>query len=955
MGRFKQLTNKEPEQKLKVFEFANILKTKSPEYKDWDNRELVTKFISANPEFSNDVEISSMSYIEPEELDLSMAENLAVSFSDTMEKVKKQKSQGEHFDAFGNLIKAQAQSAGAIGLEAINRGIEGVKAIPNIAKYGVQKAGEGLQDIAQTFSPESIIDTEQGEERFIAEEGRDLKNRARQLFRGISRLGAGLTTTAGGITPVGATVSGVFGAIEPSVQNTLYKLASTSTGKEIIKEWNSLSPSTKEGIVNIIDTLPVVTKKGAGILANELQSSKNLLTGTYSKVLDKINTKFAKDSSFDNEFLTRSLNPEVIENATKNGLTFNSKGNLKKSSLESSVLARVNKATPSQLKDFNNKFGSTLSDFMEERGIIYNRYKSTEELVKRWQSLMKESDEALKSIPNKFRATPEVSEVLDDLVGRLSKTTAKGDKVGSAKLQKFVKYKNKLDGEGLTLSEINDIKRTFERDVAIADKGDLSKGSDIRQLNTSRDNAIREFIIDKADESGYTNLREIQKELSASREASDILAGRMIGQASNNFLSLTDHIFLSPALMDPSFLSMFGMKKVLTTETVQAFGARMLSKYRRGAEGYKGMPKADLENIIKKAKEFENNVIKAKELQEINAIYADELSKSGTKMGEGFVTENLAPLSREEQNLIRATRNKEEARKMAEIIIEEKAKGKSVGKGFTVDDVDNTPLLKPTKEKISKKEIDTIRETDEIPFSMAEPATVSKADDSLTKQADEIISKAKTEKEAIDEFVNENNQLNEKLLKAQIISDANKFDKDHSSVFSEISKELPNYNELQKRMRNPDSFGNNVLPDYGEKTKYIEEAIDISIKNKKPVKIGFDKINTKYGKNSVPVVYFETPNGQVSFHMMYWGQKLKENSFSDFEYPSPIKFYVYDEMYKNNMRPERVEIPDRYKELFDQNYKWSGEIESRNIIEKNYAETKSQLEQIIKDRWKLKK
>ncbi len=77
---------------------------------------------------------------------------------------------------------------------------------------------------------------------------------------------------------------------------------------------------------------------------------------------------------------------------------------------------------------------------------------------------------------------------------------------------------------------------------------------------------------------------------------------------------------------------------------------------------------------------------------------ADELQKAGFTMSEGtkgFITENPIPLSRNEQALIRAAKNRAEQQQMVNYILEQRAQGRAVGEGFTVQDIDNVPILNP--------------------------------------------------------------------------------------------------------------------------------------------------------------------------------------------------------------------------------------------------------------------
>ncbi len=191
-----------------------------------------------------------------------------------------------------------------------------------------------------------------------------------------------------------------------------------------------------------------------------------------------------------------------------------------------------------------------------------------------------------------------------------------------------------------------------------------------------------------------------------------------------------------------------------------------------------------------------------------------------------------------------------------------------------------------------------------------------------------------------EEFMNAKERLSNELLKAQIVSDAGKYRGD----LSNLSKETFNSfgNEYKKKLNElfiDDGFGNKKLPQYDNKAKYVEKAIDIAKKENIPVHIGVDRIKTAGADKNVPVVYFETKSGQVSFHMPDWYdksqniKKIVKGGNEYYGYPETIMFDA-DKGYK-------VNIPNRYHNLFDKNYKWNGKTDSRKIIEKEYKETKS--------------
>ena len=127
---------------------------------------------------------------------------------------------------------------------------------------------------------------------------------------------------------------------------------------------------------------------------------------------------------------------------------------------------------------------------------------------------------------------------------------------------------------------------------------------------------------------------------------------------------------------------------------MRAFAARALSVFPKA----KPLPRADLDEITKRAQELFKKMEAEKVKQTEAAILADELQKAGFTMGAGefpFLTEMPIPLTRQEQMLVRAAKNKDEQMQMAKYILEQRNQGKAVGEGFTMQDIDNVPILNP--------------------------------------------------------------------------------------------------------------------------------------------------------------------------------------------------------------------------------------------------------------------
>jgi len=354
--------------------------------------------------------------------------------------------------------------------------------------------------------------------------------------------------------------------------------------------------------------------------------------------------------------------------------------------LSESIIANINRLNPLKRKEFVAQQGISAEKWLIERGIVGTREKTIEELANRFKTLRENVDNALDKIPGQYKDS-RITIVADEAAEFAAQTESKLS-------GRIAELANKAKNEGLTTSEINEVKRFYERNIKTGYKKDATKTSEQIQRATNRDSGIRESLLEIADKNGFTNLREINKEIQASKFLGDEIAGKMEGQGANNLMTLTDWIAITPGAIDPTFLSGFVTKKLLSTETARAFAAKALA----GFPKVKTMPLADLDEITKRATELFKKIETAKAETTQAALLADELQKSGFTMSEGvkgFITENPIPLSRNEQALIKAAKNQAEQEQIVKYILEQRSQGKAVGEGFTIQDIDNIPILNP--------------------------------------------------------------------------------------------------------------------------------------------------------------------------------------------------------------------------------------------------------------------
>lgn len=352
-----------------------------------------------------------------------------------------------------------------------------------------------------------------------------------------------------------------------------------------------------------------------------------------------------------------------------------------------SLVANINRINPSKRQEFRMMQGKSEEEWLMERGIVGSREDTVKKLADNFVALRQNVDDAMSKIPGTFR-DERVSVVADEAL-------AHAKAVESPELATIQELANKARSTGITMSEMNRLKRYYERNVKVGYLKDPTKTAEAVQLATNRDSALREYQFDMASKAGFDNLRQLNKEIQANKFLADEIAGKMEGQGANNLMSLTDWIVATPGItVDPSFFAGFVGKKFISSEFAKVAAAKVLS----GFPKQKPLPRADLDEIEKRAQAYlQKQEAMRVETQQM-ALLADELQKSGLTMSEGtraFITENPIPLSQNEQAMIKAAKNRAEQQQIVQYILEMRAQGKAVGPGFTMQDVDNVPILNP--------------------------------------------------------------------------------------------------------------------------------------------------------------------------------------------------------------------------------------------------------------------
>jgi len=234
------------------------------------------------------------------------------------------------------------------------------------------------------------------------------------------------------------------------------------------------------------------------------------------------------------------------------------------------IMNRVVRLTPTDANKFERIAGKKHGQYLTETGNLYTPEKVAEKEATKFVNSVKEADNALATLPGNFK-TGQIDDAIEMLTERELKVSSPNTPSPDLNRVNFLSAKHKTTG--LNMSEVNELKRLFERNVKLGYNKLIE--SDKVAKATNIDNALREWQFKKADELGLKNLREINKQTQISKFLVDKIGKQITGRSGNEAVNLTDWIILSGG--DPTAVSAFLVKKTLSSKNVQAGVARALA------------------------------------------------------------------------------------------------------------------------------------------------------------------------------------------------------------------------------------------------------------------------------------------------------------------------------------------------------------------------------------------
>lgn len=230
------------------------------------------------------------------------------------------------------------------------------------------------------------------------------------------------------------------------------------------------------------------------------------------------------------------------------------------------IMSNVARINPTDATKFEQMAGKTHGQYLVDTGNFGTPDQIIKKEAEKFAQSVKDVDATLAKLPGTYQPK-EAIDVADALTERLVR-------VKSPEAKRAIELSDKLKTKGLDMSEMNELKRLYERNVKLVHNKAINP--DAVALATNMDNSLRNWQFAKADELGFSNIAEMNKQTQLSRFLVDKLGAKAIKNDQLNGVGLSDWIMLSGG--NPTAVGGFLTKKFFSDPGVQAKMAKMLSK-----------------------------------------------------------------------------------------------------------------------------------------------------------------------------------------------------------------------------------------------------------------------------------------------------------------------------------------------------------------------------------------
>ena len=342
--------------------------------------------------------------------------------------------------------------------------------------------------------------------------------------------------------------------------NVAQSVVESAPAQTIAEAYNNLSPDQKAVVDGILGTAEgVATGVGVGAAGNV--AKKGIIStgkGVNKSFIQGV--KLMEEAAED----LRGVNTTGalgISDSIKLGLA------------PEDIMQRVARVSKGKQAAFEGRAKESVGSYLVSRNIFGTPDQIVDQLYKRMKDSMKRVDTGLARVKGTYkdqsflRALRELSE---------REQTVGGFGTKSPDTPRINDLLKKAQNQGLTLTEANEVKRLYERNVKLDFLRD-NVASGVEASNRV-DNAMRDFITNTAAKNGFDTVTDLNRETSLAKQLLDDIGAEYAGSAGNNAISLSDTIFLAEATGNPVAAAGFLAKKTLGSKKVMSATARLLSK-----------------------------------------------------------------------------------------------------------------------------------------------------------------------------------------------------------------------------------------------------------------------------------------------------------------------------------------------------------------------------------------
>jgi hypothetical protein len=457
-----------------------------------------------------------------------------------------------------------------------------------MAIYKFEDLGVDNSKVKSLGLPNQNSNSTEDSPNFLSSLKADFNKRDQNVFKakqkvqsGQQSLGSGLLQSTGQAAGLaGDVATNALSSVTPQpVKDVASSFASSIAGTEpaqrAIQSYEQLKKSNPEAVANLEAVFNIATLipalKGGQIAG---QGAKTAVKGVVSTGVDT-----AKATSVVAKKVGQGVSEATLSVAKPENIM--------------QRVARIPKGAQAKFEQTSG--GESVGKYLNKRNIYGNTEEISQKLYDRFSKSKNTADKAIAELPGTYKPTS-LRTALKELLDREKRVSSPG--ALSPDFKRTRELGNKFNKDGLTMSEINEAKRLFEKNVRLDFvKQNLPEGV---ARATNVDNSLREWQFAQAEKLGLKNLPEINKETRLAKQLLDAIGKESAGSAGNNALTLTDYILLAGG--DPTAIGAFIGKKALSAKGVQSAIAKKLYKGEKVGlpKAQKGKPRPGFKDLVAK-------------------------------------------------------------------------------------------------------------------------------------------------------------------------------------------------------------------------------------------------------------------------------------------------------------------------------------------------------------------